>query len=177
MVNEASLRFVTGRAVGLMERAVMGGEQVGKMCGVSGGWWGGGGGMWSRHTFSLARLEPTRTGVGSPGAKMESVVGVRRQEITRGLKEGGDGEERVREGSIRGRPERNREKESMEVKVSVGSSGEDRSIGKGEGHGWKLGRAHEVCKRGEDRLTKEDMGSAGVGEDWGRVTEHNRGVW
>jgi hypothetical protein len=36
--------------------------------------------MWSRHTLSLARLEPTRTGVGSPGAKMESVVGVRRQE-------------------------------------------------------------------------------------------------
>ncbi len=36
--------------------------------------------MWSRHTFSLACLEPTRTGVGSPGAKMERVVGVRRQE-------------------------------------------------------------------------------------------------
>ena len=29
---------------------------------------------------------------------------------TRGLKEGGNGEERVREGSIRGRPERNRER-------------------------------------------------------------------
>ncbi len=80
MVKEASLRFVIGEAVGLIERAVMGGEQVGKMCGVSGGWWGGGGGMWSRHTFSLTRLEPIRTGVGSPGAKMESVVGVRRQE-------------------------------------------------------------------------------------------------
>ncbi len=36
--------------------------------------------MWSRHTFSQARLEPTRTGVGSPGAKMDSVVGVRRHE-------------------------------------------------------------------------------------------------
>ena len=36
--------------------------------------------MWRRHTFSLTRLEPTRTGVGSPGAKMESVVGVRRQD-------------------------------------------------------------------------------------------------
>ncbi len=36
--------------------------------------------MWSRHTFSLARLEPTRMGVGSPGAKMDSVVGVRRHE-------------------------------------------------------------------------------------------------
>jgi hypothetical protein len=40
-VKEASWRFVTGGAVGLMERAVMGGEQVGKMCGVSGRWWGG----------------------------------------------------------------------------------------------------------------------------------------
>ena len=27
--------------------------------------------------------------------------------------------------------------------------------------------AHEVCKRGEDRLTEEDMGSAGIGEDGG----------
>ncbi len=79
-MKEASLRFVIGGAVRLIERAVMGGGQVGKMCGVSGGWWGGGGGMWSRHTFSLTRLEPTRTGVGSPGANMESVVGVRRQE-------------------------------------------------------------------------------------------------
>ncbi len=51
------------------------------------------------------------------------------------------------------------------MKVSAGSSGEDRSIGKGEGHGWKVGRAHEVCKRGEDRLSKNDMGSAGVGKD------------
>ncbi len=41
---------------------------------------GGRGGMWSRHTFSLARLEPTRTGFGSPGAKMERGMGVRRQE-------------------------------------------------------------------------------------------------
>ena len=80
VVKEASFRFVTGGAVGLMERAITGGEQVGIMCGVSGGWWGGGGGMWSRHTFSLTHLEPTRTGVGSPGAKMDSVVGVRRQE-------------------------------------------------------------------------------------------------
>ena len=83
---------------------------------------------------------------------------------TRGLKEGGNGEERVREGSIRGRPERDREGKAREVKVSAGSSGEDRSIGKGEGHGWELGRAHEVCKRGKDRLTKEYMGSTGVGE-------------
>ncbi len=42
------------------------------------GW--GGGGMWSRYLFSPACLEPTRTGVGSPGAKIESEVGVRRHE-------------------------------------------------------------------------------------------------
>ena len=53
------------------------------------------------------------------------------------------------------------------MKVPARSSGDDRSIGKGEGHGWELGRAHEVCKRVEDRLAKEDMGSAGVGEDGG----------
>ncbi len=61
----------------MMKRAVIGGERVGMMRGVPGG---GGGGMWSRHTFSLTRLESTRTGVGSLGAKMDSVVGVRRQE-------------------------------------------------------------------------------------------------
>ncbi len=31
------MRFEMGGTVGLMERSVMGGEQVGKMCGVSGG--------------------------------------------------------------------------------------------------------------------------------------------
>ncbi len=88
---------------------------------------------------------------------------------TRGLKEGGDGEERVREGSFRGRPERDREREAREVMVSAGSSGEYRSIGKGEGHGWELRRAHEVCKRGKDRTTKEDMGSAAQSQrGWGR---------
>ena len=32
-----------------------------------------------------------------------------------------------------------------------------------------MGRAHEMCKRREDGLTKEDMGTTGVGEDrgWG----------
>ena len=130
------------------------------MCEVSGEWWGDGGGMWSRHTFSLTRLEPTRTGVGSPGAKMDSVVGGRNQRFERGERWRGESER----GGIGGRPERNRESKAREVQVCVGSSGEDRSIGKGEGHGWELGRAHEVCKRGEDRLTKEYMGSAGVGE-------------
>ncbi len=75
------------------------------------------------------------------------------------------------------------------MKVSTGSGGEDRSIGKGEGHGWELGRAHEVGKRGEDRLTKEDMGSARIvrfqrgdgvrvkeTRDWGRrdFSRHKR---
>ncbi len=73
----------------------------------------------------------------------------------------------MREGSIRGRPKRDRERKAREVKVSAGSSGENRSIGKGEGHWWELGRAHEMCKRGKDRLTKEDVGSAGVSEDGG----------
>ena len=79
------------------------------------------------------------------------------------------------EGGIRGRPERNREGKAREVKVSAGSSGEDRSIGEGEGHGWELGRAHEVCERGEDRLSKEDMGSTGVGEDGGRGDRAQQG--
>ncbi len=78
--SEGSVFEVSGGAVGLMEKAVIGGGRVGRICEVSGGRWGGGGGMWSRHKFSLTRLEPTRTGVGSPGTKMDSVVGVRRQE-------------------------------------------------------------------------------------------------
>ena len=91
------------------------------------------------------------------------------------MEKGGDGEERVREGSIGGRPERNREREAREVKVSAGSSGEYRAIGKGEGHWWKLGGAHEVCKRGEDRLSKKDMGSAGVGKDGRRGDRAQQG--
>ncbi len=34
---------------------------------------------------------------------------------------------------------------------------------------------HEVCKRREDRLTKEDMGSTGVGEDGGRGDRAQQG--
>jgi hypothetical protein len=62
-----------------------------------------------------------------------------------------------------------------EVKVSAGSSSEDRSIWRGEGHGWKFGRAHKVCKRGEDRLKKEDMCSARVGEDGERGDRTQQG--
>jgi hypothetical protein len=49
--------------------------------------------------------------------------------------------------------------------VSAGLGGEERSIREGEGHGWKFGTSHEVVKRGEDRLPKEDMRSTGIGED------------
>ncbi len=45
-MKEESLILVIGEAVGLMDRASMGDEQVRKMCGVSGGWWGGGVGLW-----------------------------------------------------------------------------------------------------------------------------------
>ena len=61
----------------------------------------------------------------------------------------------MREGSIKGRPER----EAREVKVSAGSSGEDRSIGKGEGNGWELGRAHEVA--GQERVGQTREGGHG----------------
>ena len=74
VAKAASLRLEIGVVVGLMEKAEMSGMIVGGGCG------GRRGGMWSRHTFSLTRLKPTRTGVGSPGAKMDCVVGVRRQE-------------------------------------------------------------------------------------------------
>ena len=50
------------------------------------------------------------------------------------------------------------------MEVAAGLRREDGSVRKGEGHGWKLGRANEVGKRGEDRLAKEDM-------------EHSRGIW
>ncbi len=60
--------------------------------------------------------------------------------------------------------------------MSAGSSGEDRSIWKGEGHGWEFSRAHKVCKRGDDRLTKEDMCSAGVGEHGRRGDGTQQGI-
>ncbi len=78
VTKAASLKLEMGGVVGLMEKAEMSGVIWG--VGWGGGCGGGGGGMWSRHTFSLACSEPTRTGVGSPGAKIESEVGVRRQE-------------------------------------------------------------------------------------------------
>ena len=77
MAKAASFRLKIGGVVGLMEKAEMSGVIVGES---GGGWGGSGDGMWSRHTFSLACLEPTRSGVGSPGAKMEREVGVRIQE-------------------------------------------------------------------------------------------------
>ena len=50
------------------------------------------------------------------------------------------------EGGIRGRPERNKEGKAREVKVSAGSSGENRSIGEGEGHGWKSNNVMKCYK-------------------------------
>ncbi len=81
----------------------------------------------------------------------------------------------MREGSIGGRPERDREREAREVKVPARSSCEGRSIGKGEGNGWELGRTHEVCKRGEDGLAKKDMGSSGGGKDGRRGDRTQQG--
>ncbi len=77
VAKAASFRLKIGGAVGLMKKAQVSGVKVGEN---GGGWGGSGEGMWSRHTFSLACLEPTRTGVGSPGAKMEREVGVRTHE-------------------------------------------------------------------------------------------------
>jgi hypothetical protein len=119
--------------------------------------------MWSPHVLADS-FRANKNGCRVSRRKDEEFGGGE-EAGTRGLKEGGDGEERVREGSIRGRPERDREREAREVKVSAGSSGENRSIRKGEGHGWKFGQAHKVCKRGEDGLTKKDIGSSGVGKD------------
>ncbi len=51
------------------------------------------------------------------------------------------------------------------MKVSAGLSGKEGSVRKGEGHGWKFDRAHEVGQRGKDRLPKENMRGAGIGED------------
>jgi hypothetical protein len=85
--SEGSIFEVRGGGiVGLMEKADISGGVLG-VCGrldrvddKSGGCGGRGGGIWSRHTFSSwACLEPTRTGVGSPGANIESEVGIRRQ--------------------------------------------------------------------------------------------------
>ncbi len=56
MIEKAELRG-EGVYVGMVDASVQ----------VIKGLRGGGGGMWSRHTFSLAHLEPTRTGVGLPG--------------------------------------------------------------------------------------------------------------
>ncbi len=38
-----------------------------------------------------------------------------------------------------------------------------------------MGRAHEVCKRGEDRLPKEDLGTARVGKDGRRGDRTQQG--
>jgi hypothetical protein len=84
---------------------------------------------------------------------------------TRGLKKRGDGEKRVGQGRIRGGPKGDREGKAGKVKVPAGCGGEKGSVGKSEWHGWECERAHEVGEGREDRLPKEDMRGAGVGQD------------
>ncbi len=96
---------------------------------------------------------------------------------TRGLKEGGDGEERVREGSIRGRPERYREGKAREVKVSAGYRAvriEPLGRVKGMGGSW-AGRMRCAREGRTDsrRRTWVAPESARMGEG---VIEHNRGI-
>ena len=40
------------------------------------------------------------------------------------------------------------------MKVAAGLSGEEGSIGEGEGHGWKIGRVHEVGEGREDGFSE-----------------------
>ena len=93
MVKEASLRFVIGGAVGLMDRASMGSEQ---------GW-----DVESPHVLADS-FRANKNGC-RVSRRKDRECGGGEEAGTRGLKEGGNGEERVREGSIRGRPERDRE--------------------------------------------------------------------
>ncbi len=84
----------------------------------------------------------------------------------------------MREGSIRGRPEWNREGKAREVKMSAGSIGEDRSIEEGEGQvmgGSWAGRMRCAREGRTDsrRRTWVAPESARMGEG---VTEHNKGA-
>ncbi len=120
-------------------------------------------GRWDVNTLSLARLEQTRTGVGSPGAKMESVVGVRRQEPEDWSGEMARGEcarEESRadqKGTGKGR--------RGGLKVATGFSGKNGCVREGEWHGWEYEWAHEVGEGREERLPKEDMCGKGVDQD------------
>ncbi len=84
---------------------------------------------------------------------------------TRGLKERGDGEKRVGQSRVRGGPKRDREGKAGKVKVPAGCGGEKESVGKSKRHGWECEWAHEVGEGRENRLPKEDMRGAGVGQD------------
>ncbi len=84
---------------------------------------------------------------------------------TRGLEEWGDGGKRVGQGRVRGGPKRNREGKAGKMKVTAGCCGKNGSVGKSEWHGWEYEWAHEVGEGREDRLPKEDMRGAGVGQD------------
>ncbi len=111
--------------MGLMEKAVCyrwweGGENVWGIRGVVGRW-----GWDVESPYILAdSFRANKNGCRVSRGK-DGECGGGEEAGTRGLKEGRDGEERVREGGIGSRPERNRERKAREVKVSAGSSGED----------------------------------------------------
>ncbi len=52
-----------------------------------------------------------------------------------------------------------------EGRVGQLCGGEKGSVGKSKRHGWECEWAHEVGEGREDRLPKEDMRGAGVGQD------------
>ncbi len=90
------------------------------------------------------------------------------------MKEGGDGEERGREGNIGGRPERNRERKAREVQVRAVRIDPLGRV-KGMGGSW-AGRMRWAREERTDsrRRTWVAPESARMGDG---VTEHNRGVW
>ncbi len=92
------------------------------------------------------------------------------------MKEWGDGKERVREGSIRGRPERNRERNAREVCPPDRAVRID-PLGRVKGMGGRWARHMRCAREGRTdsrRRTWVAPESARMGEG---VTEHNRGVW
>ncbi len=98
--------------------------------------------MWSRHTFSPACLEPTRTGVGSPGAKMENEVevSIQSQRIEVGRRWLG---ESVTKGS-QGGPKRDGKGKARKMEVPTRLGGEEGTIWEDERHRCKGGGVHEV---------------------------------
>ncbi len=74
----------------MIERTVMGGEMVGKMCGVSGGWWGGGGWDVESPHILVDSFRVNKNGCRISRRKDGECGGGGEEARTRGLKEGGD---------------------------------------------------------------------------------------